>query len=64
MLTILSYYFRFVTYKKSFFTLTDRKIIYKTGTILTDNTVEINLDKITLVKSRLGFIQNKLFKTG
>ena len=64
LLTILSYYFRFVTYKKSFFTLTDRKIIYKTGTILTDNTVEINLDKITLVKSRLGFIQNKLFKTG
>ena len=64
LLTILSYYFRFVTYKKSFFTLTDRNIIYKTGTILTDNTVEINLDKITLVKSRLGFIQNKLFKTG
>ncbi len=64
LLTILSYYFRFITYKKSFFTITDRKIIYKTGTILTDNTVEINLDKITLVKSRLGFIQNKLFKTG
>ncbi len=64
LLTLVSYYFRFVTYKKSFFTITDRKIIYKTGTILTDNTVEVNLDKITLVKSRLGFIQNKLFKTG
>jgi len=64
LLTLVSYYFRFVRYKKSFFRLTDRKIIYTTWTILTDNTVEINLDKITLVKSRLGFLQNKIFQTG
>jgi uncharacterized membrane protein YdbT with pleckstrin-like domain len=50
-----------IVYKKSQYTLTDRKLIYKTGSIISDNTVEVNLDKITLVKSRLGFIQNKLF---
>lgn len=53
-----------IVYKKSLYTLTDRKLIYKTGSLISDNTVEVNLDKITLVRSRLGFIQNKLFWTG
>lgn len=53
-----------VVYNKTFYTITDRKLIYKTGSIISDNTVEVNLDKITLATARLWFIQNKIFKTG
>ncbi len=57
------YYYVLVQYKKESYTITDRKIIHNYGTIFSDNSIEINLDKVTQVSSVLGFVQYKLFKT-
>lgn len=58
------YYYVLVQYKKESYTITDRKIIHNYGTIFSDNSVEINLDKITQVSSVLWFVQYNIFKTG
>ncbi|MBS9775367.1 PH domain-containing protein [Candidatus Gracilibacteria bacterium] len=64
VILIITYILVHIAYKKESYTLTDRKIIHHYGNIISDNSVEINLDKITQVKSILGFIQYKIFGTG
>jgi uncharacterized membrane protein YdbT with pleckstrin-like domain len=52
-----------IKYKKEKYILTDRKIIFHSGSLISDSSTEIELDKITEVKATLPFIQHLLFKT-
>ncbi len=60
---IIWYAFVYIAYKKEKYTITDSKIIYSYGTLFSDNSIEININKMTQVSLNLGFIENKLFKT-
>lgn len=53
-----------IKWKKEKYNLTDRKIIFDNWNLISDNSTEINLDKITQVKVNLPFLQHLLFKTG
>lgn len=53
-----------IKWKKEKYNLTDRKIIFDNWSLISDNSTEINLDKITQVKVNLPFLQHLLFKTG
>lgn len=53
-----------IKFKKEKYKLTDRKIIFDNWSLISDNSTEINLDKITEVKVSLPFLQHLLFKTG
>lgn len=63
ILSVLLFLFIRIIYKKEEYTITDRKIIYNFWTIFSDNSVEINLDKITQISCVLWFIQYSIFKT-
>jgi len=52
-----------IKYKKENYILTDRKIIYNNWSLISDNSTEIKLDKITEVKASLPFFQYLFFKT-
>lgn len=64
ILSALITFWHYIVYTKTFYTITDRKLIYTTGSLISDNTAEIMLNKITAVESVLGFIQYSIFKTG
>lgn len=61
---LISFAFVYIAYKKEKYTITGSKIIYSFWTLFSDNSVEININKITQVILHLWFIENKLFKTG
>lgn len=61
---IFSFFWRKVMYKKEEYEIFSDKIIFRSGTIFSDNSREIAFDKITQLTLRLGFWQNLLFKTG
>ena len=63
ILTALIYMWFNIKYKKEEYIITDRKIIYNYWNLFSDNSVEVNLNKITQVSSILGFIQYKIFWT-
>lgn len=63
ILSFLSYFWVSICYKKEEYILTDRKIIYNYWNIFSDNSVEVNIDKIVQVHAVLWFVQNLLFKT-
>jgi len=62
-LTLFLFYWTFVKYKKEKYILTDRKIIYHNWNLISDNSTEIKLDKITEVKASIPFLQKILFNT-
>lgn len=62
-LTILSYFLVSVCYRKEEYEIRKDKIIYNYWSIFSDNSVEINLNKIVQVHTVLGFFQNAFFKT-
>jgi len=62
-LTLFLVYWELVKYRKEEYILTDRKIIYHSWNLISDNVAEINLDKITEVKASIPFLQKILFKT-
>ena len=64
IITTIAYIFIKISYNKEKYILTDKKIIYHYGTLFSDNSVEIQLSKITQVSAHLWFIEQKLFKTG
>ncbi len=63
-LAFIWYIFAIIKYKKEKYEITNKKIIYHYWSIFSDSSVEINLDKIVLVKASLPFLQNKIFDTG
>ena len=52
-----------IKFKKESYILTDRKIIFNNWSLISDNSTEINLDKITEIKASLPFLQYLFFKT-
>ncbi len=64
ILSAIVYIFVKVAYNKEKYIITDKKIIYHYGTLFSDNSVEIQMSKITQVLVRLWFVEQKLFKTG
>ncbi len=64
ILNILLFVWENIKYKKEKYILTDRKIIFHNWNLISDNSTEINLDKITEVKVILPFFQYLIFKTG
>lgn len=64
ILVVLLFVWENIKYKKEKYILTDRKIIYHNWNLISDNSTEINLDKITEVKASLPFLQHLFFKTG
>ena len=61
--TSLIYFWYNIKYKKEEYIITDRKIIFHYWNLFSDNSVEVNLDKVTQVSSILWFIQYKIFWT-
>lgn len=61
--TIIIYILYNIKYKKEEYIISKNKIIYNFWNLFSDNSVEININKITQVTSILGFIQNKIFWT-
>lgn len=64
ILSAIVYIFVKIAYNKEKYIITDKKIIYHYGTLFSDNSVEIQMSKITQVLVRLWFVEQKLFKTG
>lgn len=62
-ITLLIYLWFNVKYKKEEYIITDRKVIYHYWNLFSDNSVEVNLDKVTQVSSILGFVQYNIFWT-
>ncbi|PZM82334.1 hypothetical protein DLH72_04145 [Candidatus Gracilibacteria bacterium] len=60
----LCYFLLSFVYKKEEYIFSGNKLIYNYGTIFSDNSVELNIDKITEVTMVLPFIENLIFKTG
>ncbi len=60
----ISYWLTNIKYKKEKYSITGNKVIYDSGSLFSDNSVELKLDKVSIVYSSLPFIQYKLFKTG
>ncbi len=63
ILVFLLFSWENIKFKKEKYILTDRKIIYHNWNLISDNSTEINLDKITEVKASLPFLQHLFFKT-
>ena len=63
-IVVLLFAWENIKWKKEKYNLTDRKIIFDNWSLISDNSTEINLDKITEVKVSLPFLQHLLFKTG
>lgn len=63
VLWLISLFLSLIQYKKEKYTFLGSKIIYDYWTLFSDNSVEININKITQVKCRVWFIENKLFNT-
>jgi len=63
ILVFLLFVWENIKFKKEKYTLTDRKIIFDNWSLISDNSTEINLEKITEVKVTLPFIQYLIFKT-
>ncbi len=61
--TAAIYYWFNIKFKKEEYILSDRKIIYNYWNLFSDNSIEVQLDKITEVRSILWFIQYKIFWT-
>lgn len=49
---------------KERYEIANNKLIYKSGGIIADNEIEVDLRNVTLVKLKLPFIEHKLFGTG
>jgi len=62
-LTLIIYFWYNIKYKKEEYILSDRKIIYNYWNLFSDNSIEVQLDKITEVRSILWYIQYKIFWT-
>ena len=56
--------FRWISYSKTQYELTDSKIIIKTGTLLSSSTSEINYGNLVKLFVNIPYIENQLFKTG
>ncbi len=64
LLVFLLFAWENIKWKKEKYILTDRKIIFYHWTLISDNSTEINLDRITEIKASLPFLQDLFFKTG
>jgi len=64
LLAAVSYGLTLIKYKKESYIITATKIIYNSGTLFSDNSVEVQLDKVSIVWASLPFVQHKIFKTG
>jgi len=64
ILAVISYGLTLIKYNKESYTITATKIIYNSGTLFSDNSVEVKLDKVSIVGASLPFVQHKIFKTG
>ena len=53
-----------IRYKKESYQITHSKIIYNSGSLFSDNSVEVSLNKACIVELTLPFVQHKLFQTG
>lgn len=54
----------YITYRKEQYIFESTKIIYNSGTLFSDNTTEVKVDKITQVSVVFPFWQYLIFKTG
>lgn len=64
VILLISFWLSNISYKKENYTFTPSKIIYTYGWLFSDNTVEININKISQVSCHIWFIENIFFKTG
>lgn len=60
---VLSFFWVYFCYKKEKYILKQNKIIYHYWNIFSDNSVELNIDKITEVTMILPFVEHLIFKT-
>lgn len=54
----------YITFRKEQYIFEPTKIIYNSGTIFSDNSTEVRIDKVTEVSVILPFWQYLIFKTG
>lgn len=64
LILALSFAWTIIRYRKEKYVFEDTKIIYHSGTLFSDNTTEVRMEKITEVALVLPFVQHLLFKTG
>lgn len=64
VILLISFWLSSISYKKENYTFTPSKIIYTYWWLFSDNTVEININKISQVSCHIWFIENIFFKTG
>lgn len=64
ILTIVSFWLMQISYKKEEYEVFADKIIFRSGTIFSDNSREVSFDKISEVNLKLDFLRNLFFKTG
>ncbi len=64
IIVLINFWLSNISYKKENYTFTPWKIIYTYGWLFSDNTVEININKISQVSCHIWFIENIFFKTG
>lgn len=62
-LLIFSFYYTEISYKKEEYIFENKKIIYNNWTIFSDNSVDLEIKKITQVSLILPFLENKIFWT-
>ncbi len=63
IVTLIMYFWYNIKYKKEEYIIENNKIIYNYWNLFSDNSVEVNINRITQVTSILWFIQNLIFKT-
>lgn len=57
-------YFYYIAYQKERYELKGRKIIRHYGTVFSDNSVEVQLDRVVIVKCKRPWILHMVFQTG